>query len=222
MFHRKTILGILAIATLLLAVSGTASAHKTAYSPDGKVKIVWGFVNEPAVSMTKNGLHLALSDNLTGAPITGAESLHAELKYAGADEERELPLSAQFNVPGAYTSVVTPSKPGLYTLHLKGTINGSEVDLEIPASHDVTAIEETYFPEIEAAETGDTAELVAQIQALTARVSALEAKAQTQSNTPATLTPQPTAGGNDTPLSAGIVLAALGAVALALAMRRRT
>lgn len=213
----RTLIMITLLVALTLAVTPSASAHKTTYSPDGKVKIVWGFLNEPAVSMTKNGLHLALSDNATGAPITGAESLHAELKYAGADEERLLTLATQFNVPGAYTSVVTPSKPGLYTLHLKGTINGSEVDLEIPGSHDVVAIEETYFPELE--DTDGTA-LVAQIDALTARISALEAKAQTQSNTPATLTPQPT-GRADTALPAGIALAALGTVALALTMRRR-
>lgn len=215
---RKTMLVVLAAALIL---APTAAAHKTTYSADGKVKIVWGFLNEPAVTMTKNGLDLVLSDNATGAPITNAQALHAELTYGGAHEELLMTLSNQFGKPGGYTALVTPSKPGLYTLHLKGDINGSEVDMEIAAAHDVRSIEETYFPELEHedGEKDGTAALLAQVEALESRIAALEAKAQTQSQTPASVTQQPTASASDVP-GFGALLAAL-AVALAVALRRR-
>lgn len=201
-----------ALALAALVTLPVASAHKTTYTPEGNVKIVWGFLGEPAVTMTKTGLDLGLTDNATGAPILGAqETLRASLVFG--EERHDFSLRAQFGSPGKYTDVVTLSRPGLYSLHLNGTLNGTAVDMTIPAAHDVEAIEETYFPSME---HGD-ADLAAKVAALEAKVAALEAKATAQSQTPATTSTA--TGGNDAPGFGA--LAALAAVGLALVLLRR-
>jgi hypothetical protein len=218
---RPTTFAVLAVLTLALAVAGPAAAHKTAYSKDGKIKIVWGFLNEPAVTMTKNGLDLRIQDNATGYAIPDLQSsLKVEMHY-GEDVEMEFKdLSGQFGKPGYYTGTITPTKPGVYTLHIMGTVNGTELDLEIPASHDVEAIEETYFPALN--DTGkDTAALEARVAALEAKVTQLDAKLKTQATTPtavSTKEPAKPAPGFEPVL----VLGALAAVAMVVALRRRS
>lgn len=208
------------LATLLvlsLALVPTAAAHKTAYTPEGNVKIVWGFLNEPAVTMDKTGIDLVLTDNATGAAILGAaDTVEVRLKH-GEDEIHLEDLGARFGNPGSYTQVITLTKPGLYTLVLRGTINGTEVDMAIPAAHEVAPISETYFPDLEAA---DTAALAAKVAQLETKVAALEAKAVTQSTTPAPTSTQPPPGGNDAP-ALGIV-GALSALGVVLLLRRRS
>jgi len=183
----RTLFASLALVALLLAP--TAAAHKTTYSDDGKIKIVWGFRNEPATTWTKTDLDLILTDNVTGAPITGATETiqHAALEYG--EEELDLELEAQHGQVGRYTSqVVTLTRPGYYTLHLEGTINDA-----------------------------NPYEAATEIAALKARLDALEAKADTQSSTPATVTAQtPT---SQTPGFTFVAL--LGAVAVLLALRRK-
>lgn len=211
--NRLTPLALLAV--VALALSPVAAAHKTTYTPDGSVKVVWGFLNEPAVTMTKTGLDLTLTDNATGAPIEGAEgTLDVSLRY-GEEVHRFDDFRAQHGQKGKYTGVVTLTQPGVYYLVLKGTLNGTAVDLEIPSQHEIAGIEETYFP---AYEPADVAALAAKVAALEAKVAALESKAATQSDTPATVTRQD----DDVPAPGVLlVLAALGAVAVALALRRR-
>jgi hypothetical protein len=212
MHLRRALAIFAALAIVAIAAAPTASAHKTTYSADGKIKIVWGFLNEPAVTWTKTGLDLILSDNATGAPITGAaDTLEAHLIH-GDDELHFENLRAQHGKAGSYTDVVTLTKPGVYVLKLHGTINGSAIDMEIPSQHETHGIEETYFPEVDSMD--------ARLKALETEVATLKAQIKTQSETPATLTPQATAEGNDAP-AAGVLLAALGAVAAALVLRRK-
>lgn len=215
MHPRATLATLLALGLLLTAAAGTAAAHKTTYSADGKVKIVWGFLNEPAVTWTKTGLDLILSDNATGAPLEGADkTLDASLVLGDQVHPFE-DFAPQHGQKGRYTDVITLTRPGLYSLRLQGTINGSAVDLTIPAQHEVSDVKETYFPEADG-----PSQTAARLKALEDQVAALKANAQTQAETPATLTPQGPAK-NDTP-AAGLLgaLAVVGLAALVLARRR--
>lgn len=211
------------VATLALAIVPTAAAHKTVYTTDGKIKIAWGFLNEPAVTWTKSGLDLVLADNATGAPITGAaDTIEVHLKYG--DKELHLDdLAGRFGAPGAYTQAVTLTKPGLYAINIHGTINGSVIDMDIAAAHEIADVEETFFPEAESPfaedEEGDDAALLDEITALKARVAALEATAQTMATDPATVSGQPAAT-SDVP-GPGLLLAAIAAVGAALLLRRK-
>lgn len=213
----------IAAATLLvacLALAPTAAAHASKTSGDGKVRVTWGWTGEPAVTMSKNGLDLVIRDNATGAGIGGLEKANLTVSlHHGEDELHVETLATQSGKgPGNYTAshAITPTKPGLYTLHVTGTIAGSQVDLEIPATHEMESIEETYFPPMA---SGDAAALAQKVATLEQKVAALEAKAQAQSTTPTDVTPQTGNGGNDAP-GFGL-LAALAAAGLAVVLLRR-
>lgn len=211
---RRTIPLLALLAVLAIALAPAASAHTSKTSEDGKVRVTWGWTREPAATNTLNALDLVIRDNETSAGIGGLEkeNLTVEIRYG--DEVLHIEkLATQFGKgPGNYTGShpITPTKPGIYTLHLRGTIAGSSVDVEIPANHEMTDITETMFPAPAAG--GDLA-------ALEARIAALEAQAKTASETPATTTPDtgrsPVPGFGMLP-----ALAVLGVAAL-LVLRRR-
>lgn len=212
MTPRTLLTTLVALGLLLTAAAGTASAHKTAYTPDNKVKITWGFLNEPAVTWTKTGLDLILRDNATGAPIEGADkTLNASLVLGDAAHAFELSPQHGADKKGSYTDVVTLTRPGLYGLRLTGTINGSAVDMTIPAQHEITDVQETYFPDADG-----PAQLAARLKALEDQVGALKATQKAQTDAPATVTTQ-----KNTP-AAGLVptLGLLAVAALLLARRR--
>ncbi|MFA5860083.1 MAG: hypothetical protein WDA16_00165 [Candidatus Thermoplasmatota archaeon] len=223
----RTPLLILVTLALALSVCGSAAAHKAGYSPDGKIKIVWGFLNEPAVTMTILGLDITISDNATGALIDGVtqNTVQAAMHY-GEGTEWEFkdfgPVSGQH---GHYTAMITLTQPGIYTLHLQGTINGSDLGpngVEIPSAHAIEDISETYFPPLKAPrdDSATVAKLQSDVKTLQEQVAALNAKIKAQAETPSTVvttaSPKPAPG-----FEASVGLVALGAVALAMATRRR-
>jgi hypothetical protein len=219
---RKTHIALAsALAVLLLALAApTVAAHKTTYSADGKVKIVWGFLNEPALTMTKTGLDLILTDNATGAPIEGVEkTLNASLVY-GSDVHEFEDFAPQHGQKGRYTDKITLTRPGIYSLRLAGTINGTAVNMDIQGAHEIGAIEETYFPTFAAPAdaSGKVTALESKVAQLEAKIAALEAKAATQSQTPATLTSETPR--NSVPAPGAASLLALASIAAVLVMRR--
>lgn len=220
----RTPLALAIVGMLAVASAGSAEAHKTTYSADGKIKIVWGFLDEPAVTMTKTGLDLILTDNATGAPIDGVTSSSLTVEMHKGDAEWQFKdFGAQYGQHGRYTGVITLTEPGLYVLHLTGTINGTDLGpdgIEIPGAHPVEDINDTYFPPRNSTDTSATiAKLQSDVKALQDAVAALNAKAETRSTTPATVSPAPTkrAPGPE----AGVGSLAVGAAALAISGRRR-
>lgn len=225
MRSRSILTLLLLTTTLLLACSGSAAAHASANSADGNVRVTWGLLEEPGFTHEKVRLDLIIRDAGTGAGIGGLTADNVtELTLRYGEEEYDLGnvtanrgvKSGAFAGGGNYTSAnfVYLTRPGIYTLHIKGTIAGSAVELDIPATHEYEPMSEIMFPdEIEIGGDGDTADLEA-------RIAALEAKAVTASTTPATLTPQTTSGGSDAP-AAGILLATIGAIVAALIVRRK-
>lgn len=207
---------------LLVAVAGTASAHTSKTSADGAIKFTWGWMKESATTYMVNDLDLRIVDNATGAGIGGVTdgNLKVELHYG--DEELEITgLKLPFGkAPGNYTagSPITPTKPGVYTLHLTGTINGSEIDVEIHSAHEMTDIEDTYWPADDKANMH--AAMEARLAALESEVAALKAKATAQSTTPAVVTDQTPSTVGSTPVPA-LGFFALVAVIAFVAMRRR-
>lgn len=219
----RRVVPILLLATfLVVALAPTAAAHASANSGDGKVRVTWGFLDEPAFTGAKLRLDIILRDPATGAGIGGVSAADiTELSLHYGEEEYDLGnLTAYRGVKGSafagdgnYTGAkaVWLTRAGIYTLHIQGTIHGSEVDLEIPSTHEYPSHDEIAFPE-------------AQAEALEARVAALEGDLQalkqqmaTQANAPATVTPQDT---SEAP-AAGLLLALLALAAVALLLRRK-
>lgn len=215
--HVPRLFAVVAVATaLLLCLAGPAAAHASKSSEDGKVRVTWGWTSEPATTMKVNGLDLIVRD-ATGAGIAGLENANLTVSIHHGDDVLKVErLATQFGKgPGNYTSSepITPTRPGIYTFRIAGTINGSPVNLEIPATHEMIDVSETYFPE-PAAGSGDVDQRLA---ALEQEVAALKARSQTQSTTPATVTPQDR--DSDVP-AAGLLLGLVG-IALAVAAFRR-
>lgn len=219
---------MLALAALAL-LAPTASAHASQTTADGKYRITWGLLDEPAYTHQKNRLDLIVREVATGAGVPGIETsgLHLELKHG--EEEYGFgnvtvyrgAKSSAFAGPGNYTGskAIYLTKPGIYTLHVKGNINGSEVDVEIPAAHEYGEMRAIMFPEeVALGSQTDTSALEARLAALEQEVATLKAQARTQSETPATLTPQ--APPAQSPVPAAGVLAVLAVLGFA-ALRRR-
>lgn len=221
---KRLFVALAALALVAIVAAPTAAAHASKTTDDGKLKFVWGWLDEPAYTGTKTKLDLSVRDAATDARITGltaANFTEAEIHYG--DEEYPLgnvsaysgAKSGTFAGPGNYTAAnsIYLTKPGLYVLHLAGNVNGIDFEIEIPHNHEVEPREEIEFPPSE-----ESADLEARIAALEQKVLALEQKAQTASTAPATLTPQPTGGA---PVPSLGLLAALAAVGLALVLLRR-
>lgn len=206
----------------------SASAHASKTSDDGKVKITWGLLDEPGFTYQKNKLDLIIRDNATNAGIGGLTAANfTEIALHYGEEEYALGnVTAYRGAKGAnagdgnYTAAnaVFLTRPGIYTLHVKGNIQGSEIDVEIPAAHEYEDMSEIMFPE-EIEFGADTSALEARIAVLETEIAALKAQAKTQSETPATVTEQPT---STVPVPGfGLLAAALGAVGVALVLRRK-
>jgi hypothetical protein len=131
-------LGILAIAALLLPAVITAHEHRQV--ADGQYELTVGFLNEPAFVNQQNGLSLRVvaiaGDGATpaagpdadaGTPVAGlTDTLEATVIYG--DQEMELELEPVFNDPGHYRATFFPTAPGAYTFHITGEIEGNEID----------------------------------------------------------------------------------------------
>lgn len=199
------------IAAFFVLTTPLAAAHATKAIGDGTIRSSWGMLNEPVVTMTKNGLDIIIRDNATNAGIGGLEggAVTVELHY-GDEELAAGALTTQFGKgPGNYTTAhpITPTKAGIYVLHLMGKINGQDIDVAIEAAHPVQAIDETYFPELK--------------ESLEARVAALEAKAKTQSETPATATTLTGTPAKPAP-AASLALIAIAVALVAIGLRQRS
>ena len=219
----------------LVAVAAPASAHASMNTADGKYRITWGLLDEPGYTFVKNKLDLIVREiavpgtNTTGAGVEGltAEDLTVELRYLDAVYEwgnitpnrgvKGGSFAGSVGTNGNYTSTnsVVLTQPGIYTLVLTGEINGTPVDLSIPATHEYGALQELMFPsEVELGGGADVA-------ALEARIAALEAKVATQSQTPAPVVTQTPASEGSAPVPGpGLALVALGVLAAILVSRR--
>ena len=122
--------GLVGVFAVLLPL--VASAHEHRNVANNKYVMIVGFLDEPAFAGLKNGLDLRVqtappSANQTGQPVTGLDkTLKAEAIFG--DQKLALTLTPRFQVPGAYDGVFFPMKPGDYTFHITGTIDGSPVD----------------------------------------------------------------------------------------------
>jgi hypothetical protein len=212
---RRLIIATLATGMLLAAAVPTASAHATAYSADGKFKFVYGNLNEPAYTFTKTGLDLTISDNATGKPISGLESVDHAGKlnpkiqtwflYAGQELELTNGFKAQFGQPGKYTYPITYTKAGSYALRIKGTINGTAVDQTIQPAHGVESIDTIMWPE----KVSTQDQLEKRIEDLEAQVVQLKSSHSNGS-----------VGGGKAPGVDAVALVALLGVAVVLVRRR--
>jgi hypothetical protein len=144
-----TLLAALAI----LASAGAASAHVTRTAGAYSLKVGWAV--EPPETDTLNHVTLEVWDTQTRAGVTDlADALNATVTYAGAS--KLLDLSETDEAPGNYSAPLDPTMPGIYVVHVEGSVRGTPVSLDFEVQ-DVKDIGEDRFPPVNGtAEKGES------------------------------------------------------------------
>jgi hypothetical protein len=120
------------VAVLVSVRAAPADAHERREVGDLVFVVGWG--DEPAFTGFKNHVQVILSDT-SDQPIREGVELNAEVTF-GEEEEPVEPVEVEltprfgeeFGEPGDYGADLIPTRPGVYTFRVFGTVNGQEVD----------------------------------------------------------------------------------------------
>jgi hypothetical protein len=147
--------------TVALAPAGLAHEERS----QGDLEMVAGFGTEPAYAGQPNSVQLILVHD--GEPVVDlGDTLDVEVAFG--DETMQLTLEPNFAVgefgePGDYRAWFIPTRPGQYSFHFSGTVDGEEVDETFtsgPGSFsDVNDPSELMFP-VQDPTTGEIAERI--------------------------------------------------------------
>jgi hypothetical protein len=118
-----------------LAFTTIAGAHERRQVGSYAMRVGWA--EEPTFAGVKNAVQLLLSD-ATGKPVTDLpEGLKVEIIF-GTQKMGPLPLEAAFGKtfgkPGDFRAAVIPTRPGNYTFHFVGELNGQRIDQSFTSS----------------------------------------------------------------------------------------
>ncbi|MDR3575854.1 MAG: hypothetical protein P4L50_18485 [Anaerolineaceae bacterium] len=137
----RTLVGIALLSSLLM-LPGKASAHTTIIV--GKYAVEIGWVNEPPIANQPNDVVV----NVAGAPSEGstpaAGSAPAPIDPASIDVSK-LVVTAEYggqskqltiqplgeDTPGQYIAPMTPTRAGVYTIHLTGMVGDAVIDKDV-------------------------------------------------------------------------------------------
>jgi hypothetical protein len=168
-----TILGV------VLALAGPAAAHERRKVGAYMMSVGWG--DEPPYAGVKNGVQLLLKDAAGRAVTDLPEDLKVEIIF-GTQKMGPLSLQAafgrSFGTPGDYRADVIPTRPGNYTFHFIGSLNGQPVDQSFTSS------DKTFDPVQEAAgiefpaKDPSPGEMAALLERLGARVESAQSSAR--------------------------------------------
>jgi hypothetical protein len=133
-----------ALAAFLAARMVSAHDKKTA----GPLVLTIGWGDEPAFSGARNTIDLDVAD-AAGAPVADADaSLAVDVSFGG--ERMTLPLAAVPRQAGKYRASLVPTRAGVYTFHVNGSIRRQTVDVTSTCSEKtfacVTDAAEIQFP----------------------------------------------------------------------------
>src|SRR5205807_6301175 len=137
---------LLAILGIVLALTGPAAAHER--RKVGAYMMSVGWTDEPPYAGVRNGVQLLLKDASGKAVTDLPEDLKVEIIF-GTQKMGPLSLEAafgrSFGTPGDYRADVIPTRPGNYTFHFVGSLNGQPIDQSFTSS------DKTFDPVQEAA-----------------------------------------------------------------------
>ena len=137
----RSLVGIALLGSLLL-LPGTASAHTTVIV--GKYAVEIGWVNEPPIAGQSNDVVV----NVAGAPTEGsapaAGAAPTQIDPASIDVSK-LVVTAEYggqrkqlaiqplgeDTPGQYIAPMTPTRAGIYTIHLSGMVGEAAIDKDV-------------------------------------------------------------------------------------------
>jgi hypothetical protein len=130
---RRSSILLVAVLALGVVVLGPGSAWAHEERTVGRFAFAVGFGTEPAYAGQENSVQLFLHDAATDRPIDDlGPTLRVQVEYQG----RKMPplvMEPDFEIgesgtPGDYRALFFPTRPGDYTFHLSGTVEGQAVD----------------------------------------------------------------------------------------------
>ena len=139
---------VLAAPVALLVLSAAPALAHTE-KQEGAYKFTVGWSVEPAYSGQPNRVQLFVHD-AKGNPVDGIDSLKVELIFSGQKSD-PLAMQGTFDpdsgegAHGEYDASVIPTRPGNYTFHFTGNVNGQTVDDQFTSS------DTTFNPVVDAA-----------------------------------------------------------------------
>jgi hypothetical protein len=157
-----------------------ALAHAQVDAGAFHMEVGWG--TEPAYAGFENSVQVIVTNSATDAPVTDiSDTLQVEVSTG--EQKQTFPIVANFEVggdgtPGDYRAWLIPTRPGTYTFHFTGTIDGQPVDESVTSGDttfdDVQAPADVQFPSKDPT-IGDVA---AKVDAVSGRVDTAAAAAQ--------------------------------------------
>ncbi len=154
---------VAAVVGAVVLPASAASAHTG--KRIGDLEMVVGFGTEPAYAGQPNSVQLILVHD--GEPVTDlGDTLGVEVSFG--EESTQLAIEpffevGEFGTPGDYRAWFIPSRPGQYTFHFTGTIDGEDIDETFSSGPDtfgdVENPSEASFP-VQDPTTGELAERI--------------------------------------------------------------
>jgi hypothetical protein len=197
-------LAALGAAALVVLPASTAFAHGEV--TEGALAIEVGFGTEPAYAGFPNSVQVLLTH--AGHPVTDATGMTVDITFG--DQTTTMDLVPDFEVggdgePGDYRAFFVPSQTGPYTFHVKGTVDGEKVDVEMSSSQstfaEVEPISNAAFPPVQAP---TNEELASRLQTESDKVTAARSAATSAADD---------ASSAQTTATIALVVAAIGVIA---------
>ena len=166
---------------VMLLAEAPALAHEGRNLGDLEMEVGWG--TEPALAGQLNSALLLLVHH--GEPVVDlGDSLEFEVTFG--NQTQEFPIEpffepGEFGTPGDYRAWFIPTRPGEYTFHFFGTIDGEEVDETFTPGprgfEEVESPQSIQFPEQDPS-TGELAERIdREVPRLTSSIGDVQAAA---------------------------------------------
>ena len=144
--NRKAFLISFLVIAALLALPMTVSAHQTVTV--GDYDIEYGWVNEPAVVNQPNAVVINISQKGAQDANIDASRVQIQAVYGGVSKTLTLqPLGE--NTPGQFIAPMTPTRPGVYTIHIGGKIGSTMLNNDVQPEEIQTA-DVVQFPPVDA------------------------------------------------------------------------
>jgi hypothetical protein len=131
---RGAALLVMLASSLAVVVPGVASAHEE--REVGPYTLAVGFGDEPAYAGTENSVQMFLHKG--DKPVVDlGPTLKVAVSY-GNQTMDQMTMEpnfevGEFGIPGDYRAFFVPTRPGDYSFHLTGTIEGTRIDESFPS-----------------------------------------------------------------------------------------
>jgi hypothetical protein len=126
---RRAAIGVsLVVLALMLLFGQAASAHERRGVAEHEIVVGWDV--EPAFTGVANAVGVRVTQQGSGEPVEGLQ-LRVEILFGDKDSTRKtspLDLAPAFNETGKYSAPIVPSRPGTYTFHMTGQLDGEPFD----------------------------------------------------------------------------------------------